>query len=389
MNRRILAVTGSRAEYGSMRPVLSALAAHPALELELIVTGMHLAPQFAASRAEIESDAFCPLHVVPIVHSAAQAGDDMASALGAQIVAMAPVIARTRPDIVLVQGDRGEMLAAAIAAAHHNIPVAHMSGGDCTGSIDDSIRNAITSFAHLHLTTCAPSTRRLIARGEAPQRVFEVGEPVLDVIRAFDPLTPAALAVAYGLDFDRPVVLATQHPVTTEAGDAAAQVTATLEALAALGLQTIFTYPNTDSGGADIVRVLEAWRGRDFLRLVPHLGQRAYLSLMKVAAVMVGNSSSGILEAASFQLPVVNIGTRQHGRLRGVNVVDAGYDAQDIRQKLSHVLHDASFRQALRNVTNPYGTGDTAAKTTAILARLRLVPELVAKWLAAPASFVD
>lgn len=386
MNRRILAVTGSRAEYGSMRPVLSALAAHPALELELIVTGMHLAPQFAASRAEIESDAFCPLHVVNI---ATQAGDDMASGLGAQIMAMAPVMVRTRPDIVLVQGDRGEMLAAAIAAAHHNIAVAHMSGGDCTGSIDDSIRNAITSFAHLHLTTCAPSTQRLLARGEAPQRVFEVGEPVLDVIRALDPITPAALAAAHGLDLDSPLVLATQHPVTTEAGDAAAQVTATLEALAALGLQTIFTYPNTDSGSADIIRVLEASNGRGFLRLVPHLGQRAYLSLMKIAALMVGNSSSGILEAASFQLPVVNIGTRQHGRLRGANVVDANYDGEDIRRKISYVLHDSAFRRSLRNVTNPYGTGNTAAKTAAILARLRLVPELVAKWLAAPASFVD
>src|SRR5258706_13887580 len=155
MNRRILAVTRRRAEYGSMRPVLSALAAHPALELDLIVTGMHLAPQFAASRAEIESDAFCPLHVVDI---AAQAGDDMASGLGAQIMAMAPVMARTRPDIVLGQGDRGEMLAAALAAVHPNIPVAHMSGRDCTGSTDDSCRNAITSFGNLHLTTSAPST---------------------------------------------------------------------------------------------------------------------------------------------------------------------------------------------------------------------------------------
>jgi UDP-hydrolysing UDP-N-acetyl-D-glucosamine 2-epimerase len=264
-----------------------------------------------------------------------------------------------------------------------------MSGGDCTGSIDDSIRNAITSFAHLHLTTCAPSTRRLIERGEAPQRMFEVGEPVLDVIRALDPITPAALAAAYGLDLNSPLVLATQHPVTTEAGDAAAQVTATLEALADLGLQTIFTYPNTDSGSADIIRVLEAWKGRGFLRLVPHLGQRAYLSLMKIAALMVGNSSSGILEAASFRLPVVNIGTRQHGRLRGANVVDATYVGEDIRAKISYALHDAAFRQALRDVTNPYGTGDTAAKTAAILARLRLVPELVAKWLAAPASFVD
>ena len=385
MRRRILAVTGSRAEYGSMRPVLRALGAHPLLDLELMVTGMHLAPQFAASRAEIESDALCPLHIVPAGHEQS----DMALALGAQIVAMARAMEGAAPEIVLVQGDRGEMLAAAIAAAHRNTVVAHMSGGDRTGSIDDSIRNAITSFAHLHLTTCSASSERLIARGEAPQRVFEVGEPALDAIRTLDALAPADLAAQFGLDLDRPLVLATQHPVTTEAAEAAAQVSATLRALEALGLQTVFTYPNTDTGGDAIAKVLEAWRGRDFLRLVPHLGQRAYLSLMKIAAVMVGNSSSGILEAASFRLPVVNIGTRQHGRLRAANVVEADYDSADIERKVVYALHDAAFRQSLRSVTNPYGDGDTARKTAELLARLHLSPALLAKWLAPPASFID
>lgn len=386
MSRRILAVTGSRAEYGSMRPVFAAIAAHPALELELIVTGMHLAPQFAASRAEIEGDATCPLHIVDIARDAAR---DMALALAAQIVASVPVMARMVPAIVLVQGDRGEMLAAALAAAHHNIVVVHMSGGDRTGSIDDSIRNAISSFAHLHLTTCAPSTQRLMAKGEAPQRVFEVGEPALDVIRTLDPIPPAELAAEFGLDLGRPFVLATQHSLTTEASEACAQITATLQALEALDLQTIFTYPNTDSGSADIVRVLEAWRGRGFLRVVPHLGQRAYLSLMKIAALMVGNSSSGILEAASFRLPVVNIGTRQHGRLRAANVIDAGHATGAIKQAIGHALHDAGFRLALSTVNNPYGDGHTAERTADILARVRLVPELFAKWLAPTAPFVD
>jgi len=324
-----------------------------------------------------------------MVHTPVDVAADMASICGGQIMAMAPVIEQVRPDIVLVQGDRGEMLAATIAAAHRNIAVVHMSGGDRTGSIDDSIRNAITSFAHVHLTTCAPSTERLIMRGESPQRVLEVGEPVLDVIRTLDPVAPATLAAQYGLELGRPFALATQHPVTTEAGEAAAQVTATLEALAAIDMQTLFTYPNTDSGSADIVRMLEVWRGRRFLRLVPHLGQRAYLSLMKIAAVMVGNSSSGILEAASFQLPVVNVGTRQHGRVRGANVVDASYDAVDIGRKIAHVLGDPDYRQSLCHVKNPYGTGDTAGKTADILARLQLVPELVAKWLVPPASFID
>lgn len=386
MSRRVLAVTGSRAEYGSMRPVLRALASHPGFALELIVTGMHLAPQFGGSLAEIKSDAICPMHVVFGGH---ETSGDMALALGAQLAAIVPVMAEVVPDIVLLQGDRGEMLAAAIAAVHRNIVVAHMSGGDRSGSIDDSIRNAITSFAHLHLTTCTSSTQRLIARGEAAQRVFEVGEPALDVIRTLDPVPAAELAAEFGIDLSRPFVLATQHPVTTEAGDAAPQVTATLQALEQLGLQSVFTYPNTDSGGADIVRVLEAWRGRSFLRLVPHLGQRNYLSLMKIASAMVGNSSSGILEAASFHLPVVNIGTRQHGRLRASNVIDAGYDAAAIKRAIRHVLHDATFRRSLPNVINPYGDGTTAARTVDILGRLRITPGLLAKWHEISASFID
>src|SRR5688500_8475107 len=153
MRLRILAVTGSRAEYGAMRPVLRALAVHPAVELELIMTGMHLAPQFAATRSEVESDGICPLHTV----YAGGDRNDMTLALGSQIMAMVPVLAPTVPAIMLLQGDRGEMLAAAIAAAHRNTVVVHMSGGDRTGSIDDSIRNAISSFAHLHLTTCSAS----------------------------------------------------------------------------------------------------------------------------------------------------------------------------------------------------------------------------------------
>ncbi len=385
MKRRLLAVTGSRAEYGSMRPVYRALAAHPAIEIDLVVTGMHLAPAFAASLAEIERDAICPLHIAKI-----DAGDtaDMARTLGAQIAALAPIMDALAPDAVLLQGDRGEMLAAAITAAHRNTAVAHMSGGDRTGSIDDSIRNAITSFAHVHLTTCASSSERLLAMGEAPQRIFEVGEPALDVIRTLQPLSPDELAARFGIDISQPFALATQHPVTTEAADSAAQVVATLHALETLELQTLFTYPNTDSGSAGIIFELEAWHSRGFLRLVPHVGQHAYLSLMKAAAVMVGNSSSGLLEAASFHLPVVNIGTRQHGRLRPANVIDVGYDTAAIRRAIEYALHDETFRRTLSLVNNPYGDGACAGRTADILANLSLGPALIAKWLAAPPSFL-
>ena len=383
MKRRILAVTGTRAEYGSMRPVFAAIASAPDLELELIVTAMHLAPQFKASLAEIEADRYGRLHYVE-AEDTASSGAAMARGLGRAIVAMAEIVERARPAAVLLQGDRGEMLAGAIAASHQNVAVVHMSGGDATGSIDEPVRNAISSFAHIHLTTCAQSTARLLARGESAGRIFEVGEPALDLIRALEPVSPAELARELDLDLTRPIVLATQHPVTTEAGDAGRQITETLEALAALELQTVFTYPNTDAGGAEMLQVLQSHAGRPDLRIVPHLGSRKYMSLMKIAAVMVGNSSSGILEAASFKLPVVNVGTRQHGRTRSGNVIDAGYDREAIAKAVQFALSDAGFRSALERCVNPYGDGNTAARTLDILRRLRLTPGLVAKWL--PAS---
>lgn len=380
MKRTVLAVTGSRAEYGSMRPVFRTISAAPQLTLELLVTGMHLAPRFRDSLAEIEADDFGRRH------SVAACPDDgseaaMATALGRGIVGMTEIIAAGRPDIVLVQGDRGEMLAAAAAAAHLNVPVVHMSGGDRTGTIDDAIRNAITAFAHVHLTTCDESSARLRAAGEAAARIFQVGEPALDVILRFEPISRQALCADLGLDADRPIVLATQHSVTDRAVHAGEDTRHTLAALTDLGMQTVFTYPNTDSGYEAIVAALESWQPRDFLRVVPHLGQQRYLSLMREAVMLVGNSSSGILEAPSFALPVINVGTRQHRRTRACNVIDVPCEQHAIRAAMERALHDADFRAGLARCRNPYGDGRCAERTVDILARLRLGAQLTAKWL--------
>jgi UDP-N-acetylglucosamine 2-epimerase (non-hydrolysing)/GDP/UDP-N,N'-diacetylbacillosamine 2-epimerase (hydrolysing) len=388
MTRRIVAITGTRAEYGSMRPVFEAIARAPELALELVVTGMHLSPRFHASLAEIVADDYCPRHVV-----AAFPHDDsrlaMAHALGQGLREMADVLDRIHPDAVLVQGDRGEMLAAALAAAHLDIPVVHMSGGDVSGSIDDSIRKAVTSFAHVHLTTCPESSARVMAMGEAPERVFEVGEPALDVIRTLQPVPLGRLAEDFALDADRPFILASQHPVTTEANESGAQVRATLEALTAFGMQTVFTHPNTDAGYEAIVEALAQWQPRDFLRVVPHAGSARYISLMRHAAVMVGNSSSGILEAASFGLPVVNIGTRQNGRTRACNVIDAGYESAQIAAAIARALGDPAFRAGLAGCVNPYGDGHCAERTVDILSRLRLHAGFTAKWLPRTEPILD
>jgi UDP-N-acetylglucosamine 2-epimerase (non-hydrolysing)/GDP/UDP-N,N'-diacetylbacillosamine 2-epimerase (hydrolysing) len=388
MKRVVLAVTGSRAEYGAMRPVFRAIAESAALELRLLVTGMHLAPRFRRSLEEIEADDFGVRHVVPVFPEDGS-GTAMSTALGRSLIAMTEVIARVRPEVVLLQGDRGEMLAAAAAAAHLNLPVVHMSGGDRTGTIDDAIRNAITSFAHVHLTTCDESSARLRAMGEPRSRIFQVGEPALDVILNLDPLPRPVLCAELALDAEEPIVLATQHSVTDQAANAGGQVRETLAALTELGMQTVFTHPNTDAGYEAIVDALESWQPRGFLHVVPHLGQRRYLSLMREAALLVGNSSSGILEAPSFKLPVINVGTRQHRRTRACNVIDAACDRREIGAAMHKALHDSQFRAGLAACRNPYGDGRCAERTLDVLKRLRLGPALTAKWLDDGASVLS
>ncbi len=385
--RRILAVTGCRSDYGPMRPIYRKVAAEPELDLQLMVTGLHLLPEFRDSLAEVRSDSFAPSHVVSMLLGE-EGGRAMAQGLGLGTYGAAACIESVAPDIVLLQGDRGDMLATAIAASHMNVPIVHMSGGDQTGTIDQPIRNAISQFAHVHLTTCAQSTERLLSMGEGQARVFQVGEPNLDVIRTMGFEPPEVLDTALDLDFSRPVLLATLHPVTTEFNDAPGQMRNVLDALDSLAIQTVFTYPNADAGGREMMAVLESFRDRPWLRIVPSLGSLRYLSLMRTVSALVGNSSSGLLEAPSFRLPAVNIGTRQHGRLRASNVIDVGYGVQDILRGLEVALGGAGFRKELATCSNPYGDGHAAERTVRILASLELSPLLVAKWLPSSEQFV-
>lgn len=382
MKRSVLAITGTRADYGLMRPVYREVVSSESLDLQLVVTGMHLLQDFRTGLDEIHNDSYCKIHRVSML-LAEDSGLAMAQALGLGIFGIASVIGAVSPDILLLQGDRGEMLAGAIVAAHMNIPIVHMSGGDTTGTIDESIRQAITQFSHVHLTTCARSTQRLLQQGESSTRIFEVGEPGLDAIRTMDFETPESISAALGINPQLPILLATMHPVTTEAAVAATQMSNVLQALDQLSFQTVFTYPNSDAGGREMKEELESYKGRPWLRIVPHLGSRRYLSLMRIASALVGNSSSGILEAPSFRLPAVNIGTRQHGRLQASNVIDVGYDVEEIRAGIRYALEDEVFKQGLDACQNPYGDGFTARKTVHILEKLRLVPSLVAKWMPA------
>jgi len=371
-----------------MTPVFRGIVDRADLTLDMIVTGMHLLPEFKSSLDKIRKDNLCRSHFASMTlgEDSSQA---MAQSFGLAVFSFSSILRDVAPDIVLLQGDRGEMLATAIAAAHMNIPLVHMSGGDYSGSIDDSIRNAISMFSHIHLTTCRLSSERLLAMGESPNRLFEVGEPGLDVIKNMEFVPSEALAQELSLDLSKPIILATQHSVTTEADQAAWQMAQTLQALVELDFQCVFTYPNSDAGGRQMTGVLESYRQNKFIRIVPNLGSEKYLSLMRIASVMVGNSSSGIVESPSFKIPVVNIGTRQHGRLRSTNVVDVPYDKDEIVLAVRYVLENADFRTRLRDCINPYGDGTAADKTVEILERLLITPALLAKWMKSGETFLS
>lgn len=362
-----------------MESVHRALSESAAFDFHLVVTGMHLLPEFKSSLERTRADKFGKLHEVSMLE-AEDTGRAMAQSVGRGILGIADLFEKLRPDIALVYGDRSEMLSAAIAAAHMNVPLVHLSGGDFSGTIDDSVRNAISKFAHFHLTNCAASSERLHALGESSDRIVEVGEPGLDLLRTmeFEPL--AELAAVFNLPAGKPFLIATLHPVTDEPDEARAQMRTTLEALEEIGLPVIFTYPNTDHGGRAMLEVLESWRGKPFLRIEANLGSRRYLSLMRHAAAVVGNSSSGIFEAPSFKTPVVNIGSRQHGRFRANNVVDAPFDRAEIVKVIRFVMGDAAFRKTLADCKNPYGDGKTAGRVVDILSRLKLNADLIAKW---------
>jgi GDP/UDP-N,N'-diacetylbacillosamine 2-epimerase (hydrolysing) len=280
---------------------------------------------------------------------------------------------------VLLLGDRGEMLAGAIAGVHLNLAVAHVHGGEVSGTVDELVRHAVSKLSHVHLAATADSARRLLRLGERPKHVHVVGAPGLDYLRCLDPEPPEQLAAELDLDLSRPIAIFTQHPVTVEQEASGAQMEDSLAVLAGTGLQTVATYPNSDAGSAAMLKALDRHRQDPYLRIAVSLGQRRYASLLKIASVMVGNSSSGIIEAPFFGLPVVNIGSRQAGRLRAENVIDVPPDRVAIRAAVDRALNDHAFITRAKACTNPYGDGHAGPRIARIIAELELGPDLLDK----------
>src|SRR5216117_864473 len=347
--RRIGVVTVSRSDYGHLRSVLDGIRRAPDLELILFVAGMHLAPEFGDTLREIEADGF-PIAARIEMLEKTDTPEAVAVSTGRGVEGFARAFAGRRPELVVVLGDRFEMLAAAVAALPFALPVAHIHGGEASeGAMDNQIRHAITKLAHLHFASAPEHARRIAAMGEEAWRIHMVGAPGLDRLRTVELLSRDEVAGALGLPSPGPWLLVTFHPVTLEYGDTAAHVDELLAALDKVDATLVVTYPNADTAGRTIIQRLEefaAWSPR--VRLARSLGDRLYLSLLRHADAMVGNSSSGLIEAPSFALPVVNVGGRQQGRLRGANVVDVGPDRDEILRSVQTALAPG-FRRRLED----------------------------------------
>lgn len=377
--REIAVVTTARSDYGIWLPVLRALREREDVRLRLLVAGMHLSPEFGRTVDAIAADGFATDERIEMLLSSDSA-EGVAKSMGVGMLGFAQALGRARPDLLMVLGDRFETLSAVAAALPFALPVAHLHGGETTeGAVDESIRHAVTKMSHLHFVATEAYRDRVVRMGEEPWRVTVSGAPGLDNLRATEPLPGAELAARIGLPLDPAPLLVTFHPETLDPEGTARHAEAMLEAIAASGRPAVFTAPNADAGGRALLERIERYVAeRPEARLVANLGTRAYFSLMSRAAAMVGNSSSGIIEAASFGLPVVNVGDRQAGRVRGRNVIDAAAGRGEVAAALRRAL-DPAFRASLAGMENPYGDGRAAERIVARVTEVPLDRRLIVK----------
>jgi UDP-N-acetylglucosamine 2-epimerase (non-hydrolysing)/GDP/UDP-N,N'-diacetylbacillosamine 2-epimerase (hydrolysing) len=363
-SRKICIVTGTRAEYGLFYWLMKEIEKDASLTLQILVTGSHLAPQFGKTVNLIEDDGFCIQEYVNI-----EVGDDtpvgISRSMGLALIGIGEALERLKPDIVVVLGDRYEILAATSAAIIAHIPVAHIHGGEITeGVIDDAMRHAITKMAHLHFTAAETYRARVIQLGEMPERVFDVGAPGLDNFENLELFDRTCLEAELGIPFDTDFFLVTLHPTSTELGDPGREAKKMLVALDKfLEHRIVFTGVNADRGSNQIADLLSDYanKNKDRVSLYSSLGQVRYLSAMKYSSAVIGNSSSGIIEAPAIKTPTVNIGNRQKGRLRCNSILDCKAQSDEIAAAISQALHP-DFQKRFEGMKPPYGSGGVAKK---------------------------
>lgn len=367
--RKVFILVERRADYSRYKPILEILKEEPFFEIYLVVTGVCLLDIHGKDINYIEQDGFHINATIDMFNeNSADTGGEMVKSMSRVLFSVVDELEKAKPDIVLSGFDIGANFAVTIAAAHMNIPVAHIQGGEVTGSIDESIRHAMSKFAHIHFPATDDARKRLIRLGENPDDIYVVGCPSIDVLINTPIINRETLENKYGLNFSKPFIILIQHPVTTESDSSFDQIKNTIDAITKLKIQTIALLPNNDFGYSKIIEQIKS----SGIKWYPSLPTLDFINLYRNAWAIVGNSSSGIHESPTFCIPAVNIGNRQMGRQRAFNVIDTPNNTIEIQKAIQKALFDMKFRNKVKNIINPYGQGSSAKEIVKILKEVSL-----------------
>ncbi len=371
--RKILYLSGTRADFGLMSSVLNLIDKHPGLNLSIYATGMHLAPEFGSTVKEVKK-AFPQTSIINAGFSKTASTADFIAVLTPKLVTR---IKKDRPDLVIVLGDRSEMLLMAMVCSYLRIPVAHIHGGDKTTTIDENVRHSITKLSHLHFAATKDAAERAKKLGEESWRIIQSGAPSIDTI--LNRKLPAREDVYKFLDIKQGFILLLQHPVSDQIGKAGVQMEETIRAVKSFNFPAVTIYPNADEGGFEIIKAIEAQRSNPNFKIFPSVNYGMFLGLVRECLVWVGNSSGGIIESASFHTPVVNVGDRQKGRPQSGNVLNVGYNKSEIIKAIEKSLLDKEYLNKVSRVKNIWGDGKAAERIVKILSEIKMDDKLLNK----------
>jgi UDP-hydrolysing UDP-N-acetyl-D-glucosamine 2-epimerase len=372
MKKKILIVTERRADFSRFKPIIDKINNDKKLDYLLIVTGIHLLKKYGFSINEIKKTGIKINTTFKMYSNVSIKNDDgatMVSAFGTAIINLSKILKKTKPDIVLSGFDIGANFAVTVAAAHMNIPVAHIQGGEVSGTIDESIRHAMSKFSHYHLVSNKDAQQRLIKMGEDKSKIHIVGCPSIEALFNEKLLKKKFLEKKFGIDFNKKFIIVIQHSVTTELYNTKKQINSTIEAIKKSKIQTLFICPNNDAGSTIIINAIK--KSKDIF-FTPTLTLSEYRSLLERCFALVGNSSSGIHEASSFYKPVINIGSRQNGRLRSKNIIDVGYKTSEILKAIKNLENKNFYRKLIKDLKNPYSLENTSSKILNLLKKIKL-----------------
>ncbi|MBI2658426.1 UDP-N-acetylglucosamine 2-epimerase (hydrolyzing) [Candidatus Woesearchaeota archaeon] len=374
--KKIVYISGTRADFGIMSGLLKKLDKAKGFKITVIATGMHMMEKFGHSIDEVKKSGLGTVEINSVFEKDNKAS--MLFFLGNFIEKLTKKLSEIKPDFIFVIGDRIEALGGAIAGSYLSIPVAHFHGGEVTSTVDEAARHAITKLSHLHFCATEKSAERIKKMGEDSFRIRVVGSPSVSNIREMKKISKRELYKKFELSNEKPLVLVLQHPVTLEENSSYSQILNTLKAVAEIDAQCLVVYPNADPGNSGIIKAIGEFASNPGFRIRKNLDYVEFIGIMGFADVIVGNSSSAIIEAPYFRLPAVNIGSRQKGRERAGNVIDCGYQKEDIKKSIKLAL-SKGFQKRIKSLKNPFGSGDTFQKVLECLKSIKIDEKLLQK----------